>query len=116
MWDLGRPEHAHFRAKNVRPDMLELRQEVLEILPNFILTKLLNYQVWVSDIAWLCPNTVGVCSKHGEIRRCKQPMIFFGKVGKLSKIDLFSCSGMMSEKGGLRGDLLLNLFGWRNLR
>ena len=43
-------------------------------------------------------------------------MIFFGKVGKLSKIDLFSCSGMMSEKGELRGDLLLNLFGWRNLR
>jgi len=52
VWDLGRPEHAIFRAKNVRPDMLELRQEV-----------------WVSDIAWLCPNTVGICSKHGEIRR-----------------------------------------------
>jgi len=52
VWDLGRPEHALFRAKNVRPDMLELRQEV-----------------WVSDIAWLCPNTVGVCSRHGEIRR-----------------------------------------------
>ena len=28
VWDLGRPEHAIFRAKNVRPDMLELRQEV----------------------------------------------------------------------------------------
>ena len=28
VWDLGRPEHALFRAKNVRPDMLELRQEV----------------------------------------------------------------------------------------
>jgi len=52
VWDLGRPEHALFRAKNVRPDMLELRQEV-----------------WVSDIAWLCPNTVGVCSRHGEMRR-----------------------------------------------
>ena len=28
VWDLGRPENAIFRAKNVRPDMLELRQEV----------------------------------------------------------------------------------------
>ena len=28
-----------------------------------------KYQVWVSDIAWLCPNTIGVCSRHGEIRR-----------------------------------------------
>ena len=32
VWDLGRPEHALFRAKNVRPDMLELRQEVPEML------------------------------------------------------------------------------------
>ena len=31
-----------------------------------------------------------------------------------SKTDFFS--GMMSEKGGPRGDPLLNLFGWRNLR
>merc|ERR1712037_1003930 len=27
VWDLGRPEHALFRAKNVRPDMLDVRQE-----------------------------------------------------------------------------------------
>ena len=82
VWDLGRPEHALFRAKNVRPDMLELRQEVSEMLHSafqfeqfnkgwcwFSLMISLN-QVWVSDIAWLCPNTVGVCSRHGEIRRC----------------------------------------------
>ena len=82
VWDLGRPEHALFRAKNVRPDMLELRQEVPEMLYSafqfepfnkgwcwFSLMISLN-QVWVSDIAWLCPNTVGVCSRHGEIRRC----------------------------------------------
>ena len=86
MWDLGRPEHALFRAKNVRPDMLELRQEVLKMssCPHLFLSHSFHrsgsdsenlnkkHQVWVSDIAWLCPNTVGVCSRHGEIRRCLQ--------------------------------------------
>ena len=44
VWDLGRPEHAIFRAKNVRPDMLELRQEVArrECNANFILNDLIR--------------------------------------------------------------------------
>ena len=45
VWDLGRPEHAIFRAKNVRPDMLELRQEVArrEYNANFIPHDLIRF-------------------------------------------------------------------------
>lgn len=52
IWDLSRPEEPVFRAKNVKPDFLELRQGV-----------------WVSDLAWLTPDTVAVCSRYGEIRK-----------------------------------------------
>merc|ERR1712013_882736 len=75
VWDLGRPEHAIFKAKNVRPDMLELRQEV-----------------WVSDIAWLCPNTVGICSKHGEIRR------YDVREGGHKEDQFLSLSGLKSQR------------------
>ena len=45
VWDLGRPENAIFRAKNVRPDMLELRQEVArrEYNANFIPDDLIRF-------------------------------------------------------------------------
>jgi len=51
VWDLTRPETYVFRAKNVRPDMLCLRQEV-----------------WVSDLTFTSKDTVAVCSRHGQIR------------------------------------------------
>ena len=52
VWDLGRPEHAIFRAKNVRPDMLELRQEVAgrEYNANFIPGDLIRFG---------CPTSLG---------------------------------------------------------
>jgi len=51
IWDLARPDLYFFRAKNVKPDMLCLRQEV-----------------WVSDLTFTSKDTVAVCSKHGQIR------------------------------------------------
>lgn len=52
IWDLMKPEEPIFRAKNVKPDFLELRQEI-----------------WISDLAWLTPDTVAVCSRYGQIRK-----------------------------------------------
>ena len=51
VWDLSRPDIYLFRAKNVKPDNLCLRQEV-----------------WVSDLSFTSKDTVAVCSKHGQIR------------------------------------------------
>ena len=51
VWDLTRPDIYLFRAKNVKPDNLCLRQEV-----------------WVSDLSFTSKDTVAVCSKHGQIR------------------------------------------------
>eukprot|EP00090_Calanus_glacialis_P041497 TRINITY_DN7337_c0_g1_i1.p1 TRINITY_DN7337_c0_g1~~TRINITY_DN7337_c0_g1_i1.p1 ORF type:complete len:434 (-),score=152.92 TRINITY_DN7337_c0_g1_i1:44-1345(-) len=51
VWDLSRPDTYVFRAKNVKPDMLCLRQDV-----------------WVSDLTFTSKDTVAVCSRHGQIR------------------------------------------------
>jgi len=51
LWDLTRPETPVFRAKNVKPDMLCLRQDV-----------------WVSDLTFTSRETVAVCSRHGQVR------------------------------------------------
>jgi len=51
VWDLNRPETPVFRAKNVKPDMLCLRQEV-----------------WISDMTFTSRDTVAACSRHGQIR------------------------------------------------
>ncbi|XP_043204995.1 WD repeat-containing protein 74-like [Amphibalanus amphitrite] len=52
LWDLARPEHPVFRAKNVRPDMLDLR-----------------VPVWVSDITFLeDARRVATCHRHSVVR------------------------------------------------
>ncbi|XP_037071975.1 WD repeat-containing protein 74-like isoform X2 [Pollicipes pollicipes] len=52
LWDLGRPEQPVFRAKNVRPDMLDLR-----------------VPVWVSDIAFMEDSRrVATCHRHSAVR------------------------------------------------
>jgi len=51
VWDLTRPEQPVFRAKNVKPDKLCLRQDV-----------------WVSDLTFTGKDTIAVCSRHGQIR------------------------------------------------
>jgi len=52
VWDLDRPDEGPiFTAKNVAPDKLQLR-----------------VPVWVSDLAWMSPNEVAICSRHGHIR------------------------------------------------
>jgi len=52
VWDLDNPQEAVFRAKNVRPDFLELR-----------------VPVWISDLVFLSKTTVATCSRHGHIRK-----------------------------------------------
>jgi len=52
IWDLDNPQEPVFRAKNVRPDFLELR-----------------VPVWISDIAFLSKDAVAVCSRYGHIRK-----------------------------------------------
>jgi len=50
--DLARPDSGPvFTAKNVPPDSLQLR-----------------VPVWVSDLCFLSPHTVTICSRHGHIR------------------------------------------------
>ena len=51
VWDLSRPTEPVFRAKNVRPDFLELR-----------------VPVWVADMAFLSHKTLASVSRHGHIR------------------------------------------------
>lgn len=66
LWDLQRPEEAIFTAKNVKPDMLELR-----------------VPVWVTDIAYLGDQrSVAISSRHKHIRlydpkRQRRPTISF---------------------------------------
>ena len=52
IWDLNKSEEPVFRSKNVKEDMLCLRQPV-----------------WVSDMSWTSDNTVALCSRHGQIRK-----------------------------------------------
>jgi hypothetical protein len=51
VWDLAQIKEPIFRAKNVRPDFLELR-----------------VPVWVADMAFLSHKTVATASRHGHIR------------------------------------------------
>ncbi len=54
IWDLRRPDAPKFRARNVRPDFLELR-----------------VPVWISDLCFpdaLSPEVVAVASRHGHVR------------------------------------------------
>ncbi|CAL4174144.1 unnamed protein product, partial [Meganyctiphanes norvegica] len=66
LWDLERPGEMKFQAKNVRPDMLQLR------IP-----------VWVTDIAFLEDHkTIAVTSRHKHVRlydpnRQRRPILSF---------------------------------------
>ena len=51
LWDLNKPEEPVFRSKNVKQDMLCLRQPV-----------------WISDLGWTSDRTVAVASRHGQVR------------------------------------------------
>lgn len=54
IWDLNRPEAPVFRARNVKPNFLELR-----------------VPVWVSDICFpdaSTPSLVSVATRHGHVR------------------------------------------------
>ena len=51
VWDLNAAAEPVFRAKNVRPDFLELR-----------------VPVWNADLAFLSGKTVATASRHGHIR------------------------------------------------
>ncbi|XP_042226551.1 WD repeat-containing protein 74-like [Homarus americanus] len=52
LWDLQHPEEPTFKAKNVKPDMLELR-----------------VPVWVTDAAFLeDQRTLAVSSRHKHVR------------------------------------------------
>jgi len=52
VWNLDKPEKPVFMSRNVGHDFLELR------IP-----------VWISDIAFLSPTTVAICSRYGHIRK-----------------------------------------------
>jgi hypothetical protein len=51
VWDLTQIKEPIFRAKNVRPDFLELR-----------------VPVWVADMTFLSHKTFATASRHGHIR------------------------------------------------
>lgn len=52
VWNLKDLQKPVFRARNVTHDKLDLR-----------------VPVWTSDIAWLSPTLIAVCSRHGQIRK-----------------------------------------------
>jgi len=52
VWNLKDLQKPVFRARNVKPDKLDIR-----------------VPVWTSDIAWLSPTLIAVCSRHGQIRK-----------------------------------------------
>ncbi|XP_071532235.1 WD repeat-containing protein 74 [Panulirus ornatus] len=65
LWDFQNPEVPIFRARNVKPDMLELR-----------------VPVWVTDVVFLDQHSVAVSSRHKHVRlydpqRQRRPVLNF---------------------------------------
>jgi len=52
VWDIDSIQEPIFKAKNVRPDFLELR-----------------VPVWISDVTFLSKDSVATCSRYGHIRK-----------------------------------------------